>query len=126
LALSLEFDSVYSTKSPTNGKISPGGAVITSCLDIRKDMLSEPIEVRTDHSVDFGEARSIADERVRSKVEDPMLLAWFDRKASKFSPDVICCDTNKPTWLVYAESRGGTISVDINNEEYVFVYRPGM
>lgn len=98
---------------------------MASCLDIQKDMLSGPIEVRTDRSVDFAEARAMADERVRNTVEDPMLLAWFDRKATKFSPDVICCGTNKPSWLVYAESRGGTISVDINNEEYVFVYRPG-
>lgn len=98
---------------------------MASCLDIQKDMLSGPIEVRTDRSVDFAEARAMADERVRNTVEDAMLLAWFDRKATKFSPDVICCGTNKPSWLVYAESRGGTISVDINNEEYVFVYRPG-
>ncbi len=58
--------------------------------------------------------------------EQPMLLAWFDRKAGKSTPDVICFGTRKPNWLVYAERRGGTLSVDINDQEYVFVYRPGM
>ncbi len=99
---------------------------MTSCQEIRRDMLNAPIEILTDHSVGFAEARTLADEKVRNAVEAPMLLAWFDRNARRFSPDVICCGTDKPTWLVYAESRGGTISVDINNEEYVFVYRPGI
>ena len=89
-------------------------------------MLNRPIEIHADQLLGFGEAKEMADEKARKISEQPMLLAWFDRKAGKFSPDVICCGTEKPSWLVYAETRGGTLSVDINNEEYVFVYRPGM
>jgi len=76
-----------------------------------------------DSPLDLMSARAIADHKARELSSDPMLLAWFDGKNGKFSPDVICCGTEKPTWLVYAESRGGDIAVDINNEDYVFVYR---
>jgi hypothetical protein len=54
-----------------------------------------------------------------------MLLAWFDRQAGRYSPNIICCGEDKPTWLTYAESRGGDLVIDLNGEEYVFVYRRG-
>jgi hypothetical protein len=94
------------------------------CNYLTRDMLKRPIEVRmADNPVDFYSARVLADRRAQELAADPMLLAWFDRKSRKFSPDTICCDRDKPSWLVYAESRGGDITVDINNEDYVFVYR---
>ena len=94
-----------------------------NCAQASKWMLSNPIEVRIGDRLDFTTARSIADQRAREKAAEPMLLAWFDKKSGKFAPDQICCDRDKPSWLVYAEKRGGHIAVDINNEEYVFVYR---
>lgn len=97
---------------------------MTDCNYITRDMLTHPIEVRIDDSpVDFYSARVLADRRAGELAADPMLLAWFDRKSKKFSPDTVCCDRDKPSWLVYAESRGGDITVDINKEDYVFVYR---
>jgi hypothetical protein len=98
------------------------------CTYVTKDMLSHPIEVRTEAGadLDFHRARALADEQVRKVEPDPMLLAWFDKKEARFSPNVTCCGTDKPTWLVYADSCGGDISVDVNDEEYVFVYRGGM
>lgn len=97
---------------------------MNKCVTVTKNMLPNPIELHLDgEPLDFLTAKSIADEKVREKISAPMLLAWFDRKSGKFSPDVICCGDEKPSWLVYAESRGGGVSVNINNEEYVFVYR---
>ncbi len=97
-----------------------------NCRYVTRDMLSHPVMVRVaDHPLDMMAAKAIADHKARELASDPMLLAWFDRKTGKFSPDVICCGSEKPTWLVYAESRGADISVDINNEDYVFVYRAG-
>jgi hypothetical protein len=94
------------------------------CNYITRDMIRHPIEIRVEDSpVDFFSARVLADRRARELAADPMLLAWFDRKSGKFSPDTICCDRDKPSWLVYAESRGGDIAVDINREDFVFVYR---
>ena len=43
-----------------------------------------------------------------------MLLAWYDRGAGTFSPRVTCCGDDKPAWLIYAESRGGDLIIDIN------------
>ena len=57
--------------------------------------------------------------------------AFFD-KGSKFlhyRPDyaiitsVECCSEHKPGWIVYAESRGGNITIDNNDEKDVFIYR---
>jgi hypothetical protein len=54
-----------------------------------------------------------------------MLLAWYNGRTGEFSPKVTCCGEDKPTWLIYAESRGGDLVIDINDEAYVFVYRRG-
>lgn len=97
-----------------------------NCTYVTREMLSHPVMVRVDDNpLDMMAAKVIADHKARELSADPMLLAWFDRKTGKFSPDVTCCGSEKPTWLVYAESRGADISVDINNEDYVFMYRAG-
>jgi len=91
---------------------------------LNRDMLGEVIEVQVEgEELDFVRAREIADAKVRERVEEPMLMAWFDRATGEFSPNVECCSEEKPGWLVYAESRGGNVIVDINDEQYVFVYR---
>ncbi len=96
---------------------------MTNCTNVSKWMLDNPISFATADPLDFSTARSIADNKAREKAIQPMLLAWFDKKSRKFAPDQICCGRDKPSWLVYAETHGGHITVDINNEEYVFVYR---
>jgi hypothetical protein len=96
---------------------------MADCRFVTKEMLNGPLEVRVDDpSLDFFTAKSIADGEALSRSSDPMLVSWFDRKTGHFSPDVVCCGTERPSWLVYAQSRGASISVDINDEEYVFVY----
>jgi hypothetical protein len=88
-------------------------------------MLKNPIRIQVDDaSLDFARAKQVADEAAKKVTADPMLLAWYNAKTGDFSPPVTCCGEDKPTWLIYAESRGGTICIDINEEEFVFVYRP--
>jgi len=97
------------------------------CLEVKRAMLSNPVEVHTGLTmIDFDTARRLADKKAREISADPMLLAWYDRKAGMYSPDPVCCSYDKPGWLVYAEARGGTIAVDVNDEEYVFMYYPGI
>jgi hypothetical protein len=94
------------------------------CTYVTRDMLSHPVTVRVDDKpLDFSGARAVADQKAKELSSDPMLIAWFDRARGKFSPDVTCCQSDKPSWLVYAESRGADISVDINDEDFVFVYK---
>jgi hypothetical protein len=100
---------------------------MTDCRFVTKEMLQNPISIEVDGApLEFSRARSFADEAAREVSSDPMLLSWYDKKTGKFSPDVVCCGSEKPTWLVYAESRGGNIAVNVNDLEYVFVYRGGL
>ena len=87
-------------------------------------MLTDAIDVSIDSNLDFDKAREIADQKALQVTDEPMLMAWYEKKTGKFSPQVECCSEEKPGWLVYAESRGGNVIVDINSQEYVFVYRP--
>ncbi|MFA6221242.1 MAG: AF1514 family protein [Desulfomonilaceae bacterium] len=99
---------------------------MVDCKYITRDMLTNPVSVRIDdRPADFPSAKSLADQKAKELSSDPMLLAWFDRKKGTFSPDVICCGDTKPSWLVYADSRGADISVDVNDLDYVFVYKTG-
>ncbi len=97
---------------------------MAGCMELTRDMLRSPVDLTVEETdLDFSLAKEIADDHVRRHWKDPMLLAWFDGKSGAFSPQVECCDEAKPAWLVYAESRGGDVVIDINREEYVFVYR---
>lgn len=97
---------------------------MTDCKYITKDMLSHPVMLRVnDVSLDYFSAKILADRKAKELSSDPMLMAWFDRNSGTFAPGSICCDRDKPSWLVYAESRGADISVDINDQDYVFVYK---
>jgi hypothetical protein len=97
---------------------------MAECIALRKDMLKNPIHLQADEKLDFTRAKQLADKEAQKLTADPMLLAWFDAKTGAFSPPVTCCGEDRPAWLIYAESRGGTICIDINDEEFVFVYRP--
>ena len=97
---------------------------MADCILLTRAMLKNPIDLEVhDAPLDFARARAIAEARARQEAADPMLLAWYDRGADRFSPQVTCCGDDKPAWLVYAESRGGDLVIDINREAYVFVYR---
>ena len=67
--------------------------------------------------------RMLADDKAKEIAGEPMLLGWYDSKSGRLSPNVTCCSEEKPGWIVYAESRGGDISIDINDETFVFIYR---
>lgn len=96
---------------------------MATCKTVTKEMLPNAIDVSSmEVELDYDRAREIADGKAREKTEAPMLMAWFEKKTGAFSPQVECCSEEKPGWLVYAESRGGDIIVDINSQEYVFVY----
>ena len=89
-----------------------------------KRFLINPIKIRIDdNNLDFNTAKDIADKRVQQLTSNLMLLSWYKGKTGLYFPDVDCHGKNKPAWLIYAESRGGDITIDINNEEYVFIYK---
>jgi hypothetical protein len=100
------------------------GDCMAECIPLRKDMLKDPIHLRMDDDcLDFSQARTLADRQAAETGTEPMLLAWYNGLTGEFSPKVTCCGEDKPAWLIYAESRGGDLVIDINDETYVFVYR---
>jgi len=94
------------------------------CVVLTKDMLKDPVQLQVKGKLDFTRAKQLADQEAQKITADPMLLAWYNGKTGQYSPPVSCCGEDRPAWLIYAESRGGNICIDINAEEFVFVYRP--
>jgi hypothetical protein len=96
---------------------------MNNCKTLTKDMLADAIKVKVpENSLNFKTAKQRATENAREVASDPVLLAWYERETGRFSPDVECCGEEKPSWMIYAESRGGNITVDINDGAYVFMY----
>jgi hypothetical protein len=96
---------------------------MNNCRTLTKDMLADAIKVSlTDRDLDFERARQEAQKKVREVLSAPTLMAWYERKTGRYSPDVECCGEEKPSWMIYAESRGGNTIVDINEGEYVFMF----
>ena len=88
-----------------------------------KYMLINPLKIRTEHAdLDLSAARTMADEKGRSLCPVPMLVSWYDATTGKSYPDTESRIAGKPGWLDYAESRRCDVTVDINDEQFVFVY----
>jgi hypothetical protein len=88
-----------------------------------KNFLTNPIHLRSEKNLDFETAKELATQKARELGSDPMLLAWYQGKTGEYTPKTECGAGDKPAWIVYAQSRGGDITIDINNEEYIFIYR---
>ena len=96
-------------------------------MDILKpkigDYPGKHIELNSDKpDLDFVEAKDIAKQKAKETCSDPMLLSWYQGETGESYPDMECGPGDKPAWIVYAESRGGDLTVDINQGQYVFIY----
>lgn len=88
-----------------------------------KYKLINPLKIRSESSpLDFDAAQLIADKKAKSLCPAPRLISWYDATTGKSHPPVEHSHSGKPGWLCYAESRNCDITVDINDEQYVFVY----
>jgi hypothetical protein len=55
-----------------------------------------------------------------------MILSWLNRKTGQHSPDVACCqEDGKESWEIYAESRGGKLRTEVD-DQFVFIFREGI
>jgi hypothetical protein len=85
--------------------------------------LINPVKIRTDEpGLDFVAAQSLADEKVKSLCQDPMLISWYNATTGEYHPKTEGGNAGKPEWLNYAESRNCDMTVDINDEQFVFIY----
>jgi hypothetical protein len=88
-----------------------------------KDYPGQHIEIKVDiPDLDFSEAKDIAKRKAKEICADPMLLSWYQGKTGESYPNLECGPGDKPAWIVYAESRGGDLTIDINEGDYIFIY----
>ncbi len=88
-----------------------------------KYQLINPVKIRTEEpDLDFPAAQSMADEKVKSLCPDPMLISWYNATTGESHPKVDCGAAGKRGWLNYAQSRNCDMTVDINDEQFVFIY----
>lgn len=82
-----------------------------------------PVDIDVSEGSDLSEAMAKAWEAARERMEDPMLVSWYDRDSNRWSPPVECGGKDEPAWLVYAKSRGADLAVSANREKFVFMFR---
>jgi len=88
-----------------------------------KDYPGQHIMLNIDNAdLDFEEATGLAKQKAQETGADPMLLSWYQGKTGESYPNLECGPGDKPAWITYAESRGGDLTIDINEGQYVFIY----
>jgi len=88
-----------------------------------EDYPGKRIELGTDiPDLDFEKAKDLAKQKAKETCADPMLLSWYQGQTGESYPNLECGPGDKPAWIVYAESRGGDLTIDINDGQYVFIY----
>ena len=88
-----------------------------------EDYPGKLIELNSENQeLDFEEAKDFAKQKARGICADPMLLSWYQGQTGESYPNLECGPGDKPAWIVYAESRGGDLTIDINHGQYVFIY----
>jgi hypothetical protein len=78
-------------------------------------------------SVDKGDlgiaaATDLAKQKVKELSDDSMMLSWCCGKTGEYYPKTECGRTEKPPWIIFAESRGADIAININDGEYIFLF----
>jgi hypothetical protein len=74
--------------------------------------------------VDYFSARKRAGIEAQKYLCEPMLMSWYGEKERSYFPhELSCCEEGNPSWVSYAHSRGGDTIIDVNDEEYVFIFR---
>ena len=88
-----------------------------------KDLPGRHIRILTETSdLDFETARGLAKQKAKELCADPMLLSWYQGKTGKSYPNLECGRDDKPAWIIYAVSRNGDLTIDINEGDYIFIF----
>ena len=97
--------------------------MVKSLIRQIKDYLGEHIALEVDDpDLDFAEAKDLAKQKAKELCADPMLLSWYQGQSGESYPNLECGSDDRPAWIVYAASRGGNLTIDINAGQYVFIY----
>jgi hypothetical protein len=78
-------------------------------------------------TADYRQAMALADEVAQERLDDFMLLSWYDRNRDFESPQHASeChrDSAVPGYVDYGINRGATLMVDVEEGRFVFLYLP--
>ena len=75
-----------------------------------------------DPSLDLAAASALAKEKARSMDRNAMMLSFHSGKTGEFWPNYECGGGDRPPWIVFAESRGYNLKIDINGGDFEFFY----
>jgi len=75
-----------------------------------------------DPDLAFTSAKDLAKQTAQERSRDAMLLSWYDGKTGNFYPRYDCGGHGQPAWVLFAESRGANLTVDIDDGDYVFMF----
>jgi hypothetical protein len=75
-----------------------------------------------DPHLDFVTAKDVAKQEAKKHCADTMLLSWYQGKTGGGYPNLECGKADAPAWVVCAESRGGDLTIDANDGDYMFFY----
>jgi hypothetical protein len=75
-----------------------------------------------DPQLDLATASALAKKTARELDRNAMMLSYHSAKTGEFWPSYDCGGGGRPPWIVFAESRGYNLKIDINNGEYEFFY----
>jgi len=85
----------------------------------------QTLQVKSSHDIEFSAAQALAKVEASRLLTVPMVLSWLNRQTGQRSPNIDCCGKgDKEAWEIYAESREGTLRVEIG-DKYIFIFREG-
>jgi len=87
-----------------------------------ENYLGKQIKINIGDDLDFLKAKNIAKQKIKEYCTDAMLLSWFNGKTGEYYPTIKCGSSDKPAWILNAEARGGDITININEGEYIFIF----
>ena len=89
-----------------------------------KYQLINPVKIKTySAELDFISAQGLADKKVESLSSASILISWYNATTGESYPDVKSRCAGKPGWLSHAELCNCDMTVDINDEQFVFIYQ---
>ena len=83
----------------------------------------ETVKLTIDETdLDFDTARDRAKTKALEISRNAMQLAWYNGQTGQGFPDYDCGPGDRPPWQVFADSRGGNLTIDVNDGTYIFIY----
>jgi hypothetical protein len=75
-----------------------------------------------DPGLNLASASALAKQKARAIDRNAMMLSYHSGKTGEFWPNYDCGGAGCLPWMVFAESRGYNLKIDINGGEFEFFY----